>query len=119
MKKGLIAELCFFRSGGSYIRLEKVPHGGCNLYDMRLCCEMAGVKELNLCVREIHSKSLGARREKKRIVLAPDRKQRWLRLAEVLLKPRIKLHVRCVVEEQIKLNVFVPRPFEQSRVQGV
>ena len=75
--------------------------------------ETAPVRRLSL------SKSLCSRGNEERIVLAPNRKQRRFRLAKIFLKFRIELYVRCVIQKQIELNLFVAWAFEQSRVQCV
>ena len=38
---------------------------------------------------------------------------------EIFLKLRIELHIRGVIQKQIELNLFVPRAFEQGRIQCV
>src|SRR5215468_4911967 len=80
---------------------------------------MPGIEKLNLRIRYVPSKSFRSRRNKERVVLAPDRKQRWFGLAKVFLEFRVELHVRRIVQKQIELNLFVPGPFEQGRVQCV
>ncbi len=49
----------------------------------------------------------------------PDRYQRRLSFPKIILKRRIELHVRRVIEKQIKLNIFIPRTLQQSRIQRV
>src|SRR5262249_25104351 len=80
---------------------------------------MAGIEELDSGSRQVFSKRLGSRGNEKRIVLAPDRQQWRLRLTEIFLEFRVKLYVGRVVQIQIQLDVFVPRPFEQSGIQCV
>ena len=81
--------------------------------------KMPGIQELDPRVRYILSKCLGSRRNEKGIVLAPNRQQRRLGLSKIILKCRIELHVRRIVEKQIQLNVFVPRTLQQRRIQRV
>src|SRR5580704_208825 len=80
---------------------------------------MSRVKELNLCCGYVLPKRFGSHWNEERIVLAPDRKQGRFRFAKIFLEFRIELHVRRVVQKQIELNLFVPGPFEQSRIQCV
>src|SRR5262249_17598131 len=101
------------------IRGEEVFNRRGNFHDVCLNCEMTCIKELDLCVRQVFSKRLGSRRNKERIILAPDRKQWRLRLTKIFLKFRIELHIRCVVEKQIQLNLFVSRTLQQGRIQCV
>src|SRR5262245_56198020 len=83
------------------VRFKEVLHGGGNFYSVRLRSEMSSVKELNFRVRYVLPESFSSRRNEKRIVFAPDRKQRWFRLAEIFLEFRIELYVRRIVEKQI------------------
>src|SRR5579862_8629361 len=100
-------------------RRQELFHCGGNLHDVRLGGKMARIQELYLRVRYIFSKCEGPGGDEKRIVHSPNREQRRLRLAKVVLKRRVQLHIRCVVEEQIQLDVFIPRTFEKGRIQGV
>src|SRR5215510_10027520 len=88
-------------------RGEEVFHRRGNFHDVCLDCEMTGIEELDLCVRQVFSKSFGSRRNEKRIILAPDRKQWRLRLAKIFLKFRIERYIRCVIEKQVELNTLV------------
>src|SRR5262249_47955732 len=81
--------------------------------------EMSGVQELNLRAWYVLAESFSSRWNKKGIVFAPNRKQRWFRLAEIFLEFRIELYVRRIVQEQVELNLFIPRALEQCRVQCV
>src|SRR5580698_10386858 len=101
------------------VRCEKLPHCSGYLRAVRLDGEVACVEEADLRIRDVFSKRLGPRGNEERIVLAPDSQQRRLRLAEILLELRIKLHVRCIVQEQIELNVFVSGTLQQRGIQGV
>src|SRR5215831_3918804 len=92
-------------------------HPGSNFHDVCLEGKMAGIKELNPCVRQVFSKCLCSWRYEKGIILAPDRKQWRLRLSKIFLELRIKPHVRRIVQKQIELNLFVSRPFQQSPIQ--
>src|SRR5215510_9914488 len=98
---------------------EKVFHRGGNFDHVSLGGKVSRIEELNRSVREVFPKCLCAWRDEEGVVLAPDGEEGWVRLAEVLVKPRIQLHIRGVVEEQIQLDLFVARPLEESSVQGV
>src|SRR3984885_8629741 len=81
--------------------------------------EMPGVEELNLRAGYVLPKGFGSCRHEERIVLAPDRQQGRFRSAKIFLEFRIQLDVRRVIQKQIELNLYVPRAFEQSRIQCV
>src|SRR5215469_500154 len=80
---------------------------------------MSRVKKLNLRVRYVFLEGFGAWRDEEGVILAPDRQQRRLRLAEIFLEFGIKLHIRCVIQEQVELNVFIAGALEQRRIQRV
>src|SRR5215510_217827 len=80
------------------VRVKEVLHGGGNFYSVCLRGEMSSVKELNLCARYVLPESFSSCRNEKRIVFAPNRKQRWFRLAEIFLEFRIELYVRRIVQ---------------------
>src|SRR5215472_4307759 len=80
---------------------------------------MSGIEELNLGARYIFPKRFRSWGNEERIVLAPDRKQRRFRFTEIFLKFRIQPHVRRIIQKQIELNLFVPRTFEEGRIQRV
>ena len=93
--------------GAAEVRGEESSHRGCDFFQMRLQRKVAGIQELDSGARNVATKRFGARRDKVEIVLAPDRQQWRLRRTEILLKFRIELHVVCVIEKQIELNVYV------------
>src|SRR5258708_634384 len=101
------------------VRFKEVPHGGSNFDDVCFQREMPGIEKLNLRARYVFPIRFGPCRNEKRIVLAPDRKQRGLRLAEIFLEFRIELYVRRIVQEQIELNFFVTRALEEDCIQCV
>src|SRR5579875_458395 len=117
-----------WRSGGSCsqgsssrfpVRREELFHCRGNFNNVRLYSKMPGIQDLDARIRYIASKCFRPVRHKERVVLTPNREQRRLSLPKVILKCRIELHVRCVIEKQIQLNVFVPRALQQSRIQRV
>ena len=76
---------------------------------MRLQREMTGVKELHHGVRIVALERFGAGRNEEGIVLAPDREERRLVLAELVLEGRIERDVALVVAKQIELHVVRAR----------
>src|SRR5215469_4494857 len=101
------------------IRFEEILHGRGNFDDMCFQREMAGIEELNLGARYIFPKRFRSSGNEERIVFAPDRKQRGFRFTEIFLEFRIQPQVRRVIQKQIQLNLFIPRTFEERRVQRV
>src|ERR1700739_846730 len=98
------------------ILLEEVLHRGCNFDNVCFECEEARVKKLNLRVRYLFAKRFGSGGNKERIVLAPDCKQRWFRLAEIFLKFRIESYVRGIVQQQIELDFFISGTLKQRQI---
>src|ERR1700683_1776848 len=80
---------------------------------------MAGIEELNFRARYVLPERFRSGGNEKRIVLAPDGEQRGLRFAEIFLEFRIQLHVRCIIQKQIELKLYVPWALQQSPVQRV
>src|SRR5271156_1660178 len=109
------------RYGGRHStrRVEEVFHRGRDFDDMGLDRKMPGVKKLNLRSGYVLPKGFGSRWQEEWVVLAPDREQGRLRFAEIFLEFRVQLDVRRVIQKQIELNLFVPRAFEQRRIQSV
>src|SRR5262249_16347568 len=101
------------------IRGKESFHGSGNLCGVCLERKMACIWELHVCVWQVFAKGLCPRGNKEGIILAPDHKQWRIGLPEIFLKIRIELHIRGVVEEQIQLNVFVPRTIKERRIQGI
>ena len=86
---------------------------------MRLQREMAGVEETDVRIRNVALECLGAWRQEERIVLAPDRQQRRLVRAEIILESRIERDVALVVAEQIELDFVGARPGQIEIVERV
>src|ERR1700689_3216688 len=76
-----------------------------DLVDVGLKREVAGGHEPDVGVRDIALERLRARRDEERVVASPDREQRRLAGAEVLLPGRVQGHVAGVVEEQVELDL--------------
>src|SRR5262249_38959904 len=81
--------------------------------------EMASVVEMHLCARDVALERLRAGRQKEGIVLTPHSQQRWPLCAEVLLKLGIQRHIARVVQEEVELDLIIPRPSQQRGVELV
>lgn len=90
---------------------------GGDFFHMGLEREVASVQEFNGGIRIVAAKSFGTRRNKKDVVLAPNREHGRLEFAKVGLKFWVELYVVGVVQIQIKLNFFIARAFEQSLIR--
>ncbi len=64
---------------------EKAPHRECDLFDVRLKCEVSRTQQLDRRVWVIAAEGLGACQDKIWIVLSPYREQRRQRVSEVFL----------------------------------
>ena len=62
------------------------------------------VEELHRCVRVVALERFGSWRQEEGIVLSPNREQRPLVRAEILLEGGIKRDVALVVAQEIQLN---------------
>ena len=76
---------------------------------------MAGLEEADLSIGEVPFEGFSPRRQKERIVLAPDRQKWWAMLPEILLEGGIERDVAGVVEEEIQLNLIVPGASEKPK----
>src|SRR5262245_20215144 len=90
--------------------IQELPDRFADFAMMGLKREMSSIKEVNISIGIVAPESLGAGRQKEWIVLSPDREQRRLFRAEVVLKLRIKRHITGIVQEKIQLNFVIPRP---------
>src|SRR5581483_9015936 len=79
---------------------------------------MAGVEEMDLGIGNIALEGVRARWKKERIVLAPDGEERWTPRAEILLEFRIEGDIALVVTDEIELDLVIPGPCQQCRIQG-
>src|SRR5215471_1130854 len=103
---------------GNAISRKELLHRESNFYNVRIYRKLSGIEELNLRARYVLPKRFGSRRNEKRIILAPDRKQRRLRLPEIFLESRIQFHIRCVIQKQIELNLFVSRLYPACMIRA-
>src|SRR5215813_4832656 len=98
---------------------EEIANRACDFLSMRLQREMTCVVEAHLCVRIVSLERFSTRRQKKGIVLAPRREQRWLLGAEIFLELGVERDVAGIVQEQIKLDLVIAGPRQESRIQFV
>src|SRR5262245_41693406 len=82
---------------------------------MRFQREVTRLEEADRSAWNVPLECLGARREEKRIVLAPHGEQWRPPRAEVFLELRVQSDVAGVVKEEIELDLVVPGPREQRR----
>src|SRR5215813_4516893 len=61
---------------------QEVDHESCDLVDLLIQCEVAGVNQMNLGVRQVTLVSLRARRDEGGIITPPDNQRRRLVLAQ-------------------------------------
>src|SRR5262249_55269036 len=80
---------------------------------VRLERKVSRVVEVNLSIWIVAFESFCTGGQEERIVLAPDREKRWLAGVKVFLKFRIQGDIARVVQEQIELNLVVPRSSQQ------
>src|SRR5580658_5505308 len=106
------------RLGGTCLH-EELAHGKGDLLEVCFQREVPCIQKLNLRARNISAKSFRAGRNEIGIALTPNRQERGLRLPEILLKSRVKLHVVGVVEKEVQLNVGVAGAGHERGVEGV
>ena len=102
-----------------HVSFQEILDGIRDLLDVCFECKVSGIVEVNLGVRIVTPESLCTRRQKEWIVLAPDRKQRRLLRSEILLELRVKRDIACVVQEKVELNLVIPGPSQQRRIESV
>src|SRR5271165_3548988 len=107
MEGGVGVSSWFFSLSINIYLRQKLPHGDGNLLDVRFQGEVSGVEELDRGIGIVPLKGFSTWGNEVEIMLAPDRQQRRLRGAEILLKLRIQLHVVGIVEKQVQLNVHI------------
>src|ERR1700740_51171 len=81
---------------GNFVCFEEPFYRSGDLHDMCLDGKVARVEEADLRVGNVFTEGLCSGGNKEWVVLTPNGQQRRFRLTEILLKFRIKLHVRCV-----------------------
>src|SRR6476646_11259057 len=79
--------------------IKKLFHRSSNFDDVCLSRKVPRSQKLDLCVRQVFLECFRTCGDKKGIVFTPDRKQRRLPFAEILLKFRVELHVGRVVQK--------------------
>src|SRR5215471_19957964 len=90
-----------------------------DLVTVRLEGEVAGVEEAHVSVWNVTLERLGARRQEKRVVLAPSCQKRRLVLAKIGLEFGIEGDVALVVAEQVELHLISARSSEIEVVERV
>src|SRR5260370_31751799 len=83
-----------------------------DLVTVRLEGEVAGVEEAHVSVWNVTLERLGARRQKKRVVLAPSCQKRRLVLAKIGLEFGLQRDVGLVVAEEVELHFIIARTCE-------
>src|ERR1700733_14507844 len=68
--------------------------------------EVAGIKKADIRLRNVFFECIRARRQKERIMLAPNGKQPRLVRAEVILESGVQRDVALIVAEEIQLHVI-------------
>src|SRR5262249_12537670 len=96
---------------------EEVADRGRDVFGMRLEREMAGVEEADDRAANVALEGLGTGRQEERIVLAPDRQQRWLMPAEILLERGVQRDIALVVADQVQLDVVGTGPCQVEIVE--
>src|SRR5262245_34774823 len=90
-----------------------------DLITMRLEGEVAGVEEAHVSVWNVTLERLGARRQEKRVVLAPSCQKRRLVLAKIGLEFGIQRDVALVVAEKVELHFISARSCEIEVVERI
>src|SRR5438128_6841261 len=99
-------------SRGFHLELppQEVTNGTGDFLMMCFQSEVASFIEAHFGAGNVAFEGFCARRQKERIVLAPDGEQRRLFRAEVFLELGIERDVARIVQKQIELNLVVARP---------
>src|SRR5258705_3087664 len=98
---------CHGSGSSRFVRaIEKLADGRSDFVAVCLKRKVAGVEESHFRAWNVALERLCARRQEERVVLAPNRQEGRLVLAEVLLKSRIKRDVALVVAKQVQLDLI-------------
>src|SRR6266700_4336729 len=90
-----------------------------DLFGMRFQREVPGVEESDDCVGDVALERFGARRQEKRIVLAPHCQKRRLMLAKIGLEFGIQRDVALVIAEEVELHFIGARSCEIEVVERI
>ncbi len=82
----------------------EAAHGTADLCRMRLQREVPGVEQNDFGIRQIPAKGQRTSRQEMRIVLAPNRQQRWTVRLEIVLEGRVEREVTGIVQDQVELG---------------
>src|SRR5579871_864154 len=99
--------------------LQELPDRFSNLLRVGFQRKVAGVEEADHRMRNVALERLRAGRKEERIVLAPDREERRLVGAEVILEGRIERDIALVIAEQVELDVVGARTRQIEIVERV
>lgn len=81
--------------------------------------EVPAVYKFHYRLRKVPPESLRASRNKARIILSPNRKQRWLMLAQVSLHFGIEFHIILIVKDEVVLLIHASLPLYAGIVDGI
>src|SRR5215831_9556887 len=90
-----------------------------DLVAVRLEGKVAGVEEAHVSFWIVALERLGARRQEKRVVLAPDCQKRRPVLAKIGLKFGIHRDIALVVAQEVELHFIGARPCEIKVVERI
>src|SRR6266481_5327099 len=103
-------------SCGFGVNSDEASHQGGDLVCRRVEREMTRIEDMNKSIPHVPPVRLRLRPVERQIVLAPDHKESWLRLAHPRLPLGIGLDICAVVVEEIALNVGLTRLTEKGEL---
>lgn len=86
---------------------------------MSLEGEVSGIEQDHLRTGNVSLVRLRARGNEERVILTPDREQRRLLLAKILLEAGVSIDIVTIVVENVELDVGVPRARDECGVESV
>src|SRR5258706_13689830 len=95
---------------------DEASHQGGDLVCRRVEREMTSIEDMHKSIPHVPPVRLRLRPVERQIVLAPDHKESWLRLAHPRLPLGIGLDICAVVVEEIALNVGLARLIEKGEL---
>src|SRR5690242_361446 len=105
------------RNSASLLAAQEIADRVGDLIGMRFEREMAGVVKVHLGIMHIAREGFCARRQEKRIILAPHRQQRRLAIAQIFLELRVERDVAGVIKKEIELDLVIAGSRQQGRVE--
>ena len=97
---------------------QEVEHETSDLIDLLIECEVAGVNQMNLGIRQVPLVSFRARGDEGGIITAPDNQRRWLVFAQPRLPGGVGGDVGAIIVEQICLDFPLSGPGQESVFVG-